>query len=171
MPVMYYERIFKAFQRFKVKYLIAGGIAMNLYGVPRFTKDLDILVETTPRNLGSLKRAIVALRFRPRMPVTLDEFLKPSNWQKWKHEKGCLALNLYNPKDPYEGIDILNLEKFGYESSYPKHTTIHAGALKLHLVSLDILIKMKKDANRAQDLSDLEALKTVKNLQKAKYKK
>lgn len=168
---MDYERVFKIFQRCKVKYLIAGGIAVNLYGVPRFTKDLDILVETSAENLMFLKKAIQKLGFRPRMPVSLDEFLNPSNWKKWYREKGCLALNLFNPRDPYEGIDILAHTRVTFKSAHLHHQTVSLGPLKLHLVSIDDLIKMKKDANRAQDQADIISLKKVKRLRLRKRKK
>jgi hypothetical protein len=53
---MYYEKAFSTLRRQRVRYLIAGGMAVNLHGVPRFTKDLgrasspfeeiDILVDS-----------------------------------------------------------------------------------------------------------------------------
>ena len=74
---MYYERVFKMFQEKRVKYIIAGGMAVNLHGVPRFTKDLDILIDSSPSNLKNLKRALETLGFRPRVPVSLSAFLTP----------------------------------------------------------------------------------------------
>jgi hypothetical protein len=34
--------VFKSFQKHNVRYLVIGGIAAVLYGVPRATFDLDI---------------------------------------------------------------------------------------------------------------------------------
>ncbi len=79
---MYYESVFQVFQETKVKYLIAGGMAVNLYGVPRFTKDLDILIDRSEKNLKCLNKALSSLGFRPKVPVSLDDFLKPINWEK-----------------------------------------------------------------------------------------
>ncbi|MEM4248323.1 MAG: hypothetical protein QXH80_03565, partial [Candidatus Nanoarchaeia archaeon] len=42
------EDVFKSFQKHDVKYLVIGGIAAVLHGVPRATFDLDILIEATP---------------------------------------------------------------------------------------------------------------------------
>ena len=42
--------VFASFQRNDVKYLVSGGIAAVLYGVPRATFDLDILIEPTKVN-------------------------------------------------------------------------------------------------------------------------
>ena len=40
-----YQEILQDFQRQKVKYVIVGGIAVNLLGSFRNTADMDILVE------------------------------------------------------------------------------------------------------------------------------
>ena len=81
--MLYYERIFKTFQRRKLRYLIAGGMAVNLHGIPRFTKDVDILIEISAENLERLKAVIRDLGLKPRMPVPLDDFLSPENWVRW----------------------------------------------------------------------------------------
>ncbi len=41
---------FKSFQQHEVRYLVVGGIASALYGVPRTTFDLDILIEASEEN-------------------------------------------------------------------------------------------------------------------------
>ncbi|MCK4308176.1 hypothetical protein KAW50_08135 [candidate division WOR-3 bacterium] len=41
--------IYKALDRNKVKYLVIGGIAVGLHGIPRVTVDIDILIEPTFR--------------------------------------------------------------------------------------------------------------------------
>ncbi|RKY83037.1 hypothetical protein DRP98_08040 [candidate division KSB1 bacterium] len=42
--------VFASFQKHEVKYVVIGGIAAVLHGVPRATFDLDILIEATPDN-------------------------------------------------------------------------------------------------------------------------
>ena len=39
---MFYEEILIALQKHRVRYLILGGAAVNLHGVPRMTADLDM---------------------------------------------------------------------------------------------------------------------------------
>lgn len=48
------KSVFESFQKHEVKYLVIGGIASILYGVPRATFDLDILIESTPDNVQRL---------------------------------------------------------------------------------------------------------------------
>jgi len=42
--------VFASFQKHEVKYVVIGGIAAVLHGVPRATFDLDILIEAKPDN-------------------------------------------------------------------------------------------------------------------------
>ena len=45
------QSVFASFQKNDVKYLVIGGIAAVLYGVPRATFDLDVLIEPTKDNV------------------------------------------------------------------------------------------------------------------------
>ena len=51
--------VFKSFQQHKVRYVVFGGIAAVLYGVPRATFDLDILIEATPEKPQRLLDALI----------------------------------------------------------------------------------------------------------------
>ena len=42
---MIYEEIFREFEQKDVRYLIVGGMAVNLYGYLRLTIDLDLMVD------------------------------------------------------------------------------------------------------------------------------
>jgi hypothetical protein len=162
--MLYYERILKAFQKHKLQYLIAGGMAVNLHGVPRFTKDVDILIEISEDNLKCLRAVIEDLGLKPRLPVSLDDFLDPKNWARWGREKNLKALSLYNPKTPYEEVDVLWDVGVNYESAKKGRKILKIGSLRLSLVSIMDLIRMKKKAARTQDVADIESLR---KLQKA----
>jgi hypothetical protein len=52
---MFYESILNgilnALQKHRVRYLVVGGIAVNLPGVPRMTGGLDLVVDLSPDNV------------------------------------------------------------------------------------------------------------------------
>lgn len=50
--------VFASLNSHEVRYLVIGGIAAVLHGVPRATFDLDILIEATPENAGKLLKAL-----------------------------------------------------------------------------------------------------------------
>jgi len=49
-----FQDVFRFFQQHKVRYMVIGGVASVLYGVPRATFDLDILIEATTENAQQL---------------------------------------------------------------------------------------------------------------------
>lgn len=52
--------------RHHVRYVIAGGVAANLHGSVRATKDVDVLV---PRDHKNMTRLLAALSELPYQPV------------------------------------------------------------------------------------------------------
>jgi len=52
------QSVFESFHSLEVKYLVIGGVAAILHGVPRATFDLDLLIEATPLNASRLLRAM-----------------------------------------------------------------------------------------------------------------
>ena len=165
---MSYENVFLTLQRYRVRYLIAGGMAVNLYGIPRFTKDLDLMISPSKANLERLEEALRKLGYRPKVPVLLKEFLNPTNWPKWKKEKGMIAFPLHNSRNPFEEIDLLINVSLKFEDANRRKATVRQGNMRVHLVSINDLIRMKKTAGRDQDKADIESLKKVKRLKKVK---
>lgn len=45
---------------FGVEYLVVGGWAVGVHSEPRYTKDLDLLIGTSPDNLGRVLEALQA---------------------------------------------------------------------------------------------------------------
>ena len=56
------QDVFRSFQQHDVKYIVIGGIASILHGVPRATFDLDILIEASPENAQRLLAEPLATR-------------------------------------------------------------------------------------------------------------
>src|SRR5262245_20942897 len=53
------QEVFASFQKHEVRYLVIGGVAAVLYGVPRATFDLDILIEAEADNARRLLAALL----------------------------------------------------------------------------------------------------------------
>jgi hypothetical protein len=48
------QAVFESLHCHEVRYVVIGGIAAVLHGVPRSTFDLDILIDATPENADRL---------------------------------------------------------------------------------------------------------------------
>ena len=69
------QDVFKSFQKHEVRYIVVGGIAAVLYGIPRATFDLDILIEATPENTQHLLDALLDAGMGTASLTNVDEIL------------------------------------------------------------------------------------------------
>jgi hypothetical protein len=67
--------VFKSFQQHEVRYVVIGGIAVVLYGVPRATFDLNILIEATLENAQRLLDALLDAGMGTATLTNVDEIL------------------------------------------------------------------------------------------------
>lgn len=166
--IMILDRVFREFNKKKVRYLVAGGVAVTLYGNPRFTKDLDLFVDPREDNMRRVVGAFKALGFVPRAPVKAEEFISASNRAKWQREKGMLAFTFINPKNPFENVDLLFSAPLSFENAYRRKKTFRSKNIPVPTVSLRDLIRMKRNAGRPHDLDDLRILDQVAHTQRGR---
>jgi hypothetical protein len=111
---MYYENVFRSLEKNKIRYAVAGGVALVLHGVIRFTADLDLIVDLEPDNLKRFVQAMTELGYRPRNPVKAEEFLEPAIRDGWKREKGMEVFSFVDPAQQMTLIDVFIEEKIPF---------------------------------------------------------
>lgn len=163
---MLLPKVFRAFNRQKVRYLVIEGVASVLYGNPRFTKDLDLWVDPDESNLRKVVQAFKLLRFIPRNPVKAEEFIDEENRKRWAKEKGMLAFTFINPKTPLENIDLLFEGPFPFDRAYKRRVLFKSEGVRIPTISMPDLITMKKKAGRVQDLQNVEIMQASSKLKK-----
>lgn len=166
--MMVLDKVFREFNRKKVRYLVAGGVAVTMYGNPRFTKDLDLFIDPREDNVRRAVDAFKTLGFVPRVPVKAEEFISADNRAKWQKEKGMLAFTFINPKNPFENVDLLFSAPMSFESAYRRRKIFSSNHIPVPTVALKDLIRMKRNAGRPHDLDDLSILDQVAHTQRAK---
>jgi len=159
---MYYFDELSEFYRQEVDYLVVGGLAVNLYGIPRVTQDIDILISFEKKNVEKLMDILKKLDYLPRVPVDHMLLADPRTRKTWIKEKHMKVFSLYHKHNNFKVMDIMILTPVPYERAKPNRTTVDVEDIKIHLIGLDDLIKMKKVSGREQDLSDIEAIEKLK---------
>ncbi|MDA2922942.1 hypothetical protein MYX07_06795 [Patescibacteria group bacterium AH-259-L07] len=53
--------VVKILHKLKIPYVITGGFAVAIWGKPRFTADIDVVVELLPKNIETLSQELCAL--------------------------------------------------------------------------------------------------------------
>lgn len=163
---MFYEDIFREFNRRRIKYLLIGGLAVNLHGIPRLTQDLDLLVGMKPSNLLKLVRSLLSLGYKSRPPVNPLDLANPEVRVKWIKEKNMKVFTFFHSKIPAQEIDILIFSPISFEDAYQKRVVKRADNLRIPVISIPDLIKMKEKLTRKSDISDVKMLKLILRMEK-----
>lgn len=163
---MVYEDIFKVLYEEDVRYLIVGGMAVNLYGFARMTVDLDMMVDLDEGNLEKLIKAMEKLNYKPRVPVKPIDFTSSQKREEWMKEKGAVVFTFIDLSDPIKHIDIFLKNPVDFEKAYQSRKTIHLKGIPISLISIDDLIELKRSSGRPRDLEDIHHLNKIKELKK-----
>lgn len=160
MKLASFEAIVRALNGANVRYLIAGGLAVNAHGYLRFTKDADVVLDLLPDNVERALAALAELGYRPAVPVAARQFADPVQRERWVREKGMQVFQLWSDEHRETPIDLFAQEPFDFGEEYERALVKPLyGNVEVRFVSIPTLIRMKETAGREQDLLDIKHLR------------
>jgi predicted nucleotidyltransferase len=130
-------------------FVVLGGHAVAFHGHPRATKDLHVLVRSTPANAARVYRALAAFG------APLDMFdVAEADFATYD---GVLQIGL-----PPRRIDILNrADAISFDEAVAEGEAFEIDGRRIPVIGLQALLKNKRKAARAQDLADIKALEAA----------
>ena len=156
-----FKTLFSSLNRASIKYMVAGGIAVNLYGIERATADVDIVLQLGKRNLLKFIEVAERLGLKPKIPVKLEDFVHPEKRKSWRMDKGMLVFSLCDPKNPFFLIDIFTEIPFDFDAVYKQRKRMKFENIFIPVVPIKELIAMKEKSGRPQDRADVFYLKKI----------
>jgi len=124
-----------------VEYILIGGFAVVLYGLPRTTQDIDIVVNPEKENIARLRNALKAVFNDSSIDeITSDELKK-------------YAVVRYGSQDGYF-IDLI--VKIGEVADFNsiKYDTISVENKSIKIATPEALLTLKKNTVRPEDQRD-----------------
>ncbi|MDP9008238.1 MAG: nucleotidyl transferase AbiEii/AbiGii toxin family protein [Pseudomonadota bacterium] len=146
-----------------MRYVVVGGVAVNLHGYQRFTKDVDLVIELVADRALKVLQALEAIGYRPTVPVKLTDFADPAIREGWIRDKGMMVFQMYSDQTRMS-IDIFVRYPLDFDELWDQGTKIDLPDTVLRIAWIDHLILMKRQASRPQDLLDIEQLEKIKRL-------
>ena len=151
-------KILKLVATKKIPFVIVGGAAMALHGIPRSTIDIDIVVPVEAEILNKLFLTIHRSKFLSRDKDITNIINKPrllvGQWITLQDKAGM------------EFIDIFFEDEKEYLGLSKRAKKIKGAKFDFHVASLDDLEKMKKISARAIDLADIALIREKRNKKK-----
>ncbi|MBI4763645.1 MAG: hypothetical protein HY787_03455 [Deltaproteobacteria bacterium] len=140
-----FKEFIKLLNRHKVKYLVVGGYAVAFHGHPRYTKDLDIWIESSIENAMNLMKALDEFGFGSLSGLSQEEFLVSDQ---------IIQLGF-----PPNRIDLLTTAAgLDFGTCYLSKVTTAIDGLQIDFIDIENLKKNKRSIGRSQDLADIENL-------------
>ena len=135
--------LFKSFESNDVHYLVIGGIAAGIYGVPRNTYDLDILIEAIPENADRLLKSLSEAGFGTASLIDAPTLLK----------------NEVTIFKDYVRVDVqTRTPGIRFEDAWPRRASKAYQGQSFLVVCREDLIASKRAAGRPVDLEDVRLL-------------
>jgi len=149
------RELFRALAEHGVDYLVIGGVAAQVHGRRRTTKDLDVTPAPDPENFERLAAALVALDARP---VELGPAAATPTAEQLRLAPVVPPLSTRHGE-----LHVLN-EVPGataYAAMRERALSTDLDGIALRIVGVDDLIRMKQAAGRPSDLEDIAAIAAV----------
>ena len=156
-----FKKLFSALNNESVKYMVAGGIAVNLYGIERATADIDLIIDLDEENVSKFVRVARKLGLRPKIPVPLDDFADAEKRKEWIGHKGMMVFTVYDVDNPFFLIDIFVETPFDFDTVFEKREKMEFEDTVISVVPITELIAMKERSARPQDKADIFYLKKI----------
>lgn len=135
-------QVLEAFGKEEVDYVLVGGFAVILHGMPRLTQDIDVFVKMNPENIGRLQKALhrVFPDDASIDEITIDELNRYS------------VIRYGSPGGFY--IDIMS--RLGEVATYDdlEYETIIVNEISIKVATAEKLFELKKDTLRLEDKRD-----------------
>ena len=144
-----FEDILDLFARHEVRYLIVGGLAFIFHAKPRYTKDMDLWIDSATENVERANQA-------------LTEFGSPE-LMSIEDPKEVLQLGVApNRIDLLRGVVALS-----FAEVWPRRIESHYGRAPANWIDLDSLLAIKSAIDHPRHQEDARILRMVRDRQKS----
>ncbi|HVI03393.1 MAG TPA: DUF6036 family nucleotidyltransferase [Enhygromyxa sp.] len=138
--------IVRALEHADIEYALVGGLAVAVWGAPRATQDIDLLVR--PESVDAVVAVVEPLGFRFRaLPITFRDGMQLQRVSKI--ENGALLT-----------IDLILVDA-NLEPAWASRVQLDLDGVPIWVISRAALIQMKVAAGRPQDAADIEKLEEL----------
>ena len=142
-----YEEFLALLNKHEVRYCVIGAFALAFHAHPRYTKDIDILVEASIENAKKILKVLNEFGFGS-LGLNIEDIATEGN---------IIQLG-YEPVR----IDIMtSIKGLNFNKVWREHVQGPYGRQTVNYIGREHLIESKKLSDRIQDKADLELLQSV----------
>ena len=144
--MMIFRDFIDCLNKHNVRYVLVGGMAVILHGYIRTTGDMDVWVEKTADNYGSIVRAFGQFGM-PIFNMTEENFLS-KEFDVWSFGREPVRIDMMTE---VKGLD--------FDSAFEMSQIYREEGLDIRFLHLNSLIQAKTASGRHKDIDDIEQLR------------
>lgn len=157
--MLHLKDIFASLNNHQVKYLLCGGLAVNLYGIPRMTADIDLLIEWEEKNIERFEAALGEHSYKKNLFFQLKTLIPAEIRLKYYQEKNLVAYSFSSDSLRAMTLDVLTHSNIEFTECWDRKEVRKIQDVSVYVLSVEDLIALKSFADREQDRSDIINLK------------
>ncbi|MDQ3037909.1 MAG: hypothetical protein M3Y87_36275 [Myxococcota bacterium] len=141
-----WREFFESLLAHEVRFVTIGALAVAVHAEPRFSEDLDVLVEPSVDNAARLRAALVSFGFTA-----------PPDAEVLAHPDHMLMIG----RKPLR-IDVLkSISGVTFEEAWRGRVEVEIDGLLLPVIGREELVRNKRAAGRNKDLRDVALLEGI----------
>jgi hypothetical protein len=138
-------KIGKTLERRSLPYMIIGGQAVLLYGVPRLTKDIDVTLGVGIDKLPEIKEIAKNAKLKP-LPKNMEAFVEKTFVLPTQEQKSGARVDFIFSFTPYE------------KQAIRRGTKVKVKNFQVNFASKEDVIIHKVIAGRPRDIEDMKSM-------------
>ena len=148
-----FVELLRLFNRHRVRYCIVGAYAVAFHVRPRYTKDMDLLVEPSIENGRKVVAALKEFGFGS-LKLNPEDFVQPGRFVQLGYEPVRVDL-------------LTSLEGFTFDQVWRHRVSGSYGKVRAPFIGYEELVRNKQLSGRRQDQADLELLRKRKRARRS----
>ena len=140
-----FVELLRLFNKHRVRYCIVGAYAVAFHDRPRYTKDMDILVEPSIKNGEKIVTALKEFGFGS-LKLTPEDFIQPGRFIQLGYEPVRVDL-------------LTSLKGIAFDQAWKHRAVGRYGNVRVFFIGREELIQNKEAVGRRQDQADLDRLR------------
>ena len=145
-------KLWQSLNHFGTNYIMVGGVAVNLHGYSRFTKDIDVWIKDTKDNRKRLALTLAQFGYDD---INLEDFQFVPGWTNFNIGAG-IVLDIL--------IEMAGLEGFTFDECLKFASIADIEDVLVPFLHINQLIANKKAVNRPKDQLDVIELEKIKKI-------
>jgi hypothetical protein len=150
--------LFQALADRDLRFVVVGGVAVNLHGYSRFTNDIDLVIDLETDHAMRFVRTLTDRGLQPLLPVKAEEFADPAIRDSWVVERNLEVFSMHDPANPMLVVDLFASPPIEFDALWARAVRARIANAEIRIAAIEDLVRMKELAGRPKDQDDIRHL-------------